>query len=282
MNETAFTFTCRGAELVGLLHAPDAAAARGVLVVVGGPQYRVGSHRQFVLLARALAAAGVPVMRFDHRGLGDSEGDFRGFEHIQDDIDAAVDAFQRECPGLTKVVLWGLCDAASAILLYAHKDPRIAGIVLVNPWVRTEAGLAETHLRHYYGRHLRQGAFWRRLLAGQVDVLGAVRSFLANLGVAVAGRLGRSPGGEAGEGDLPARMAEGLARYQGPVLLILSGNDLTAREFEDAARESPAWRGLLDRPQVRQRRLDASDHTFSRQSWRDQVAAWTLDWLGSR
>ena len=32
--------------------------ARGVLIVVGGPQYRVGSHRQFALLANHLAGQG--------------------------------------------------------------------------------------------------------------------------------------------------------------------------------------------------------------------------------
>ncbi len=49
-------------------------ARLGVLIVVGGPQYRVGSHRQFVLLARALAARGFAAMRFDCTGMGDSDG----------------------------------------------------------------------------------------------------------------------------------------------------------------------------------------------------------------
>ena len=40
-----------------------------VLVVVGGPQYRVGSHRQFVSLARALARQGMTTVRFDYRGM---------------------------------------------------------------------------------------------------------------------------------------------------------------------------------------------------------------------
>ena len=78
--------------------------------MVGGPQYRVGSHRQFVLLARDLAADGFPVFRFDYRGMGDSEGEFRGFEHVEDDIAAAVEAFRSASPGLREIVLWGLCD----------------------------------------------------------------------------------------------------------------------------------------------------------------------------
>jgi len=58
----------------------DRRAACGVLIVVGGPQYRVGSHRQFLLLSRRLAAEGHPVMRFDYRGMGDASGAMRGFE----------------------------------------------------------------------------------------------------------------------------------------------------------------------------------------------------------
>lgn len=64
--ERVLLFTCQGLSLPGILHpgAPD--ASRGVLVVVGGPQYRVGSHRQFVLLARDPGGGGhVPVLRFD-------------------------------------------------------------------------------------------------------------------------------------------------------------------------------------------------------------------------
>jgi len=60
VEERAFTFSCQGSELVGIAHLPAVEADRGVLIVVGGPQYRAGSHRQFLLLARELAREGVP------------------------------------------------------------------------------------------------------------------------------------------------------------------------------------------------------------------------------
>ena len=46
-EERALSFACRGAWLYGILSLPQAASApaRGVLIVVGGPQYRAGSHR---------------------------------------------------------------------------------------------------------------------------------------------------------------------------------------------------------------------------------------------
>ncbi len=287
-QEQAFTFACGEAELVGILHrplhGPAAPARRGVLIVVGGPQYRVGSHRQFLLLARALAAAGFAVMRFDHRGIGDSDEPYLGFENIGDDIAAALDAFQARCPDLEGVALWGLCDAASAILFYAHQDPRVDGIVLLNPWVRTPESEARTYLKHYYRQRLTDRDLWRRLLTGRFD-LGAALSSLFGLIAQVLGRgrkTGESAAPESSDSrPLPARMADGLARYRGPVLLLMSGQDLTAREFEDSARESEAWQRLLSDPRVRRQDLAAADHTFSRREWRDRVAEWTIDWLKS-
>ena len=71
--------------------------------MVGGPQYRVGSHRQFALLARRLAAAGTACMRFDYRGMGDSTGDSRTFEHIEHDLRCAIETFVMGVPELEEV-----------------------------------------------------------------------------------------------------------------------------------------------------------------------------------
>src|SRR5690349_15977659 len=97
-RERTVVFECAGERLVGVVHA--GAASVGVLVVVGGPQYRAGSHRQFVLMARELARAGYPVLRFDYRGMGDSDGAPCSFEQIDPDIRAAIDAFMKHEPQL--------------------------------------------------------------------------------------------------------------------------------------------------------------------------------------
>lgn len=160
LAEEATVFSCEGRQLLGILHYAESASGVGVLIVTGGPQYRIGSHRQFLLLARAFAAAGVPTFRFDHRGSGDSEGHFLGFERIGADIAAAIAAFLERSPGLERVVLLGLCDAASAILLYAPGDPRVGGLLLLNPWVRSAESEARALVKHYYGRRLLDRAFW--------------------------------------------------------------------------------------------------------------------------
>jgi exosortase A-associated hydrolase 1 len=268
-REEALAFACGGDTLVGILHRPARPARVGVVVVVGGPQYRAGSHRQFTLLARHLAAAGFAVLRFDCRGMGDSSGEFPGFEAIGPDIAAAVDCLARSVPGVESVALWGLCDAASAALCYGHGDARVAGLVLANPWVRSETTLARAQLRHYYLRRLLSPDFWRKLLSGRFRPAAAAAGLADNL---------RSGAGSGPAGGFVERMRAGLAAFDGPVLLFLSGNDLTAAEFTAVA-AGPDWRPLLEQPRVTRRLLPGATHTFSSAAWRDEVARGTLEWL---
>ena len=280
-EERAIAFECEGARLCGIVHVPERPSPRGVVVLVGGPQYRVGSHRQFVALARDLAAAGHPVLRFDHRGIGDSEGEAVGFESVEADLCRAVDALCAEVQGVEEVVVWGLCDAASAALLFAHADRRIAGLVLLNPWVRTERSVARAYLRHYYLSRLFSGDLWRKILAGDFEV-GSSLSSLAATALAATRSESCGPGDAPradGDDTLPARMAGGLASFTGPVLFIVSGQDLTAREFADTVGRSPVWRKLLAAGRVERHELPEADHTFTRRCDRDDVARITLAWL---
>ncbi|QGZ40567.1 exosortase A-associated hydrolase 1 [Pseudoduganella flava] len=282
-DEQALTFPCAGDWLTAILSPADPArpvARRGVLIVVGGPQYRVGSHRQFALLARALADQGIPAMRFDYRGMGDSGGAQRNFEDVDADLRAAIDRFMAAVPGLREVVLWGLCDAASAALFYARHDRRVAGLVLLNPWARTADGLARATLKHYYAARLLQPALWKKIAGGQFEFGKALRSFAGLL------RTSRDKPAAATAPDAPSpspglheRMLAGWKGFDGPILLIISGADLTAQEFLDMVKASRQWRKLLAAPRVQRRTLAAADHTFSRREWRDQVARWTAEWV---
>jgi len=267
-GETFVAFDCEGESCLGVVTHAKATREVGVVIVVGGPQYRVGSHRQFTLLARELAANGVPVLRFDYRGMGDSEGAMRTFESIDADIGAAVAALMRET-GVARVVLWGLCDGASAALMHAPQDARIAGVVAVNPWVRTEASLATAHLRHYYLRRLVAPDFWRKTVRGAFDVGRAVR------GIAASVRAARS------EAVVPflTRMEEGWRALRAPALFILSGRDLTAREFEAWAAQDPARRTRLAAPSCSVCAVAEGDHTFTSDAARQAMTRATIDWL---
>ena len=281
-EERAVGFACQGDALYGVLSLPHGACMRGVVIVVGGPQYRAGSHRQFTLLARSLAGQGIAALRFDYRGMGDSEGETRSFDTVDEDLRAALDYFLAAVPGLRQVVLWGLCDAASAALMYAPSDKRVSGLVLLNPWIRTPDGLARTTLKHYYRGRLLDADFWRQVVRGKfalgrslASVFGLVRAAFGSAGSSTTGASG------AGTASLPERMHAGMRQFGGQVLLIVSGADLTGREFCDLTDATPEWKRLLDAPRVSRRLLDHADHTFSRRDWRDQVAAWTEEWVNS-
>jgi hypothetical protein len=77
-------------------------------------------------------------------------------------------------------------------------------------------------------------------------------------------------------------MAEGLRAFRGPVLLVVSGQDLTAREFLDYTATDPAWHGLLDESRVTRSDFPEADHTFSAAGSRERVEAGTLQWLAER
>jgi len=270
-QQRAIRFLCQGCWLLGVLHIPVRPASRGVLIVTGGPQYRIGSHRQFILLARQLAAHGTPVMRFDYRGMGDSEGAMRDFESVRDDLAAAIQQFFLELRELKELVLWGLCDGATAAAFHANSDRRITGLVLLNPWVHTPQGQARATLRHYYVRRILNREFWSKLIGGSFDVWRALRSF--------AQLTATAHGAEVESSSLPDRLLLALLRFRGSVLLILSGADLGAREFMALPRQHAAWRNLLADPRIRQRIIAEANHTFARQAWRDEVAAICIDWI---
>jgi exosortase A-associated hydrolase 1 len=266
---------CQGEPMLGLLSRAPQPADTAVLVIVGGPQYRVGAHRQYVLLARSLAALGWPTLRCDVRGMGDSGGVARDFNHLHDDITAAIDGLCQALPEVRRVVLWGLCDGASAALMYwqASGDARVAGLCLANPWLRSDASEARTRVKHYYLQRLTQPDFWRKLLRGGIG-LGAVTGLAQQVGAATQ-RGDAAPGNGL---DFRQRMAQAWRRFPGPVLLMLSGRDFTAKEFLDGVQRDEAWRGALQRSGLTRLDRPQADHTFSapadHQALTEAVARW--------
>src|SRR4051794_3005475 len=107
---------CQGAAIGATLD--EATGATGVLMVTGGTQTRIGSHRMYERLAKRLAEAGFPCLRFDRRGVGDSEGEDPDWRGSGPDIAAAAAALRREASGVQRIVGFGLCDGASALTFH--------------------------------------------------------------------------------------------------------------------------------------------------------------------
>jgi hypothetical protein len=143
------------------------------------------------------------------------------------------------------------------------------GAVLLNPWIRTDATHAQAQLKHYYGRTIFTAEFWCRLGSGEVNIGASLRDFTKNL---VRARR---------ESDSQAaleRMRQGLAAYSGRVLMIISGNDLTAQEFDDVTGASPEWKSVLQSEKLERFDLPGADHTFSKLEWADAAAEKSAAW----
>ena len=275
--EVAVNFDCVGDKLFGVLHRCAVDASVGVLIVVGGRQFRVGAHRQFVMLARYLASRGIPVFRFDVRGMGDSEGQVRHFLSLDVDIAQAVAAFQYHSPTLKTIALWGLCDGASAAILSAASNSMIKGVMLVNPWISTDNGIARTYLKHYYKKRLFDPVFWRKVFTGGVKW----RTSLVSLHQTLRSmRNTERPDEVSDDSTLPDIIFDAVNQYSGRMKIVISERDLTAREFEDEFQRRNVDGRLWSLQSDILIRISA-DHTFSDAKAHQQLCELTAEWLQS-
>jgi exosortase A-associated hydrolase 1 len=217
MSRRHLAFPCAGETLAGTLD--DAPGTSGLLLVSGGNEIRAGAFAGQAQLAARVASAGFPVFRFDHRGVGDSSGENRGFRDRGGDVTAALAAFRRECPRLARVIGFGNCDAASALMLGAGLG--CDALVLANPWTIEDDDSAppSAAIRERYAAKLRDPRELARLVTGKVSLRK------------LAGGLGRALRPAAPPTSLALAMTAGLARFAGPVDILLAERDRTAQAF---------------------------------------------------
>ncbi len=219
------SFACEGAALAASLD--DAAGTTGLLIVSGGNEIRSGAHRGMAMLAARIAGAGHPVFRFDRRGIGDSEGANGGFESSGPDIGAAIAAFREAAPHVTRIIGFGNCDAASALLL--HQPLALDGLIVANPW--TYDGEAEeadepalppaAAIRARYLARLKDPKSLLRLIKGEVDFRKLFRGLSAL----------KAPVAPAAPDGLAARIDGAIAGLGAPATILLATGDRTAQAF---------------------------------------------------
>lgn len=140
-----------------------------VIFLNAGIVHRTGPHRMTVHLARALAGAGIPSLRFDLSGIGDSALPASAApQPIQDRVQCDIDDAMAFVRGLgpasgRSFVLSGLCSGADNALRAAKRCADVAGLVLLDLNVARTRGY---YLRHY-GRRLLQGEAWRNVFTGR-------------------------------------------------------------------------------------------------------------------
>ncbi len=242
------TFPCEGATLAATLD--DAPGTTGLLIVSGGNEIRSGAHRGMAMLAQRIATAGHPAFRFDRRGIGDSEGENGAYTSSAPDIAAAIAAFRGAAPQLTRIIAFGNCDAASALLL--HQPLALDGLILANPWTYESDDGGETDepalppaaaIRSRYLARLTDPKSLLRLMKGEIDVKKLARGLSA---------LGRRAAPAAPD-SLPARLNSALASLRCPATILLATGDRTAQAFVENCNPGA----------VPVERLGSSSHSFA-------------------
>jgi exosortase A-associated hydrolase 1 len=255
MSRLPLTFACGSLTLAGTLDT--ASGPVGLLIVSGGNEIRAGAFNGQADLAARIARAGFPVMRFDRRGIGDSPGENRGFKSSVKDIASALDAFRAMMPQLCRVVAFGNCDAASALMLAGGAG--CDALVLSNPWTleASDAVPPPEAIRARYRDKITNPREIMRLLGGGVNLRKLAR------GIGQALRPPPPPS------TLAQEMAAGLAQFRGEVRILLATGDRTAQLFESA------W----DRADPRIARCKGAGHAYVEPTQRAWLEAQLLDVL---
>lgn len=240
------TFTCEGDTLAATLDT--ASGTTGLLVVSGGNEVRIGAHRGMAKLSADVAGAGHPALRFDRRGIGDSTGENGEFLSSGPDINAALEAFRAACPHVNRIIAFGNCDAASALLMHGTA---VDGLVLSNIWIiEGQSDLPPpAAIRARYAERLRDPKAWVRLFSGAVNLKKLAGGLM---------RLVSPPA----PSSLAEKIAFAMAAFSGPITLLLANRDNTAIAFTDA------WKGksfstCRARDTITVQHLDSASHSFA-------------------
>lgn len=286
--ESTFSFPCANQNLIGVAHIPENPSTTGILMVSAGElQYRAGCARQLVLFARAFAERGTPVMRFDQRGVGDSPGELRGFEHLAPDISCAVEQFLELVPALKHVVLWGGCDAASAIMINGGQIDNMTGWILSNPFASDDKVKAAAIKRHYLSR-IQERDFWVKLLTLKYNPLSYLKSVWLQLSNKVLGLFNASPGERDPDQrpskrkfttSFPEQMLAGLEGFKGDLLMVMSGRSLVRQQFDELTAGSSQWQNALSSHPLRRVDIPEADQTFSTVDAQSGFINATIQWL---
>jgi pimeloyl-ACP methyl ester carboxylesterase len=272
ITETAVTFG--GAQsLIGIVTDPQMKAAgsdTAVVLLNPGIVHRVGPGRIYVKIARAFAALGFTVLRFDFSGIGDSPVRRDNLQFEKSAIRETQDAmdFLARTRGIDNFVLLGGCSGAQIALNTAAQDERVAGALLINfPIAEDEddskqSDLANRRRRYYYRNHaLRSLRSWGRLMTGQANY----RKIAEMLWLEVAKRFGARRDSTHSTTDLEATL-QCVVRRGAQVLFLCSEADPRREDLLAAGGE---WfKRLCASGEITLEVIPRCDHTFS--SLKDQ------------
>jgi len=177
LRERPVIFDGPDGRLFGVLTEPLGARKElTALLLNAGPQRRTGPNRMWVEIARRWAASGVPTLRLDLAGIGDSDGDAAALVRVTEfykqayveQARAALEMLgERGLP--ERFVVLGLCAGCYWAANAALEDERVAAVIMLNPrtLVFDEWRHALRRTRHLRERMLRPST-WRKVLSGDI------------------------------------------------------------------------------------------------------------------
>jgi alpha-beta hydrolase superfamily lysophospholipase len=179
VRERPLTIEAPDGPLFGILTEPLGAHGELCAVLVNaGAQRRTGPNRMWVEIARRWAARGVPTLRFDLAGIGDSDGDAAALAQVATiyaqtygrQAHAALDAL--DARGLPpRFIVLGLCAGAYWSLQTALADERIGTVAMLNPrsliW---DEGIYGVRRARELRERLLLASTWRKAVRGELNL----------------------------------------------------------------------------------------------------------------
>jgi alpha-beta hydrolase superfamily lysophospholipase len=143
-------FDSGGGQLFGWLHEPVGGHTANLGLVICKPfGYEVMcSHTSLRAFADSAAELGMPALRFDYRGTGDSADIDPGTDQLQiwtQDVLAAITELQRRT-GVARVCLFGLRLGALLAVLAANQSKSVSSVVLIAPVISGRRYLRELRM----------------------------------------------------------------------------------------------------------------------------------------
>lgn len=174
IHSELFTFQSGDFRLTASIDLPAAMGAAGsvqkvpaVIFCHGFTGHRIESRRMYARLAARLARSGVGCFRFDHRGCGESDGDFVDFtaHGMLEDLDAAFEKFWRfDWVDKTRSAVVGYSLGGTSASYLMQKNPEFKTAVLWAPVaapgiIRERLSLSEGFDRYFEQGYVDYGGF---------------------------------------------------------------------------------------------------------------------------
>jgi pimeloyl-ACP methyl ester carboxylesterase len=258
--------------LVGIVTkavSPTSADRPAIVILNTGIIHRVGHHRMFVTMSRALGAVGYTVLRFDFSGIGDSSPRYDGLPLVDAcmaEIREALDWLERD-GAASRMILIGLCSGADHAVLYGHTDPRIVGLVLMDPSIPPTL----RYYVHYIGRRLRRLRSWFNVLSGRSHTLRMLMRHMLPIAQRYPLR-----------NRVPRQTIERHYRNSvdsGIEILAIFTEETTRQTYRDQMIEALPNVSFGDRLTLEF--FPGSDHTFALESDRSRLIQLILQWVSA-